>query len=124
MEKNERVRHGGLQALKIYKEAGVQIGYGSDLSMHTQQFQNEGLAFHATALSNADVIRSATVVNAKVIKREGKLGELVSGAHADLLVVKGDPYRDLNVLANHADNIVAIMQAGAFVKSLSTQQAR
>jgi imidazolonepropionase-like amidohydrolase len=121
MEKNERVRQRGLEALKVYREAGVQIGYGSDLSMHTQQFQNEGLAFHATALSNADVIRSATIVNAKVLKREGKLGELVPGAFADLLVVKGDPYRDLNVLANHADNIVAIMQAGAFVKSLSAR---
>ena len=118
MVKNEKVRQGGLAALKIYKEAGVQIGYGSDLSMHTQQFQNDGLVFHATSLSNADVIRSATIVNAKIIRQEGRLGELVAGAHADLLLVQGDPYQDLNVLARHAENIRAIMKAGAFVKSL------
>ncbi|WP_036596663.1 metal-dependent hydrolase family protein [Ottowia thiooxydans] len=118
MEKNERVRQGGLQALKTYKQAGVQIGYGSDLSMHTQHFQNEGLAFHASSLSNADVIRSATIVNAKVIRREAKLGELVTGAMADVLLVKGDPYQDLMVLANPAENIVGILQSGNVIKNI------
>lgn len=121
MQKNERVRQGGLKALGVYKEAGVQIGYGSDLSMHTQQFQNEGLAFHATVLSNADVIRSATLVNARIVKRQGLLGELVPGAIADLLLVDGDPYRDLGVLVNHGEKILAIMQAGVFVKRLPAQ---
>lgn len=119
MEKNERVRQGGLEALKIYRQAGVPIGYGSDLSMHTQQFQNEGLAFHANSLSNADVIRSATIVNAKVVRQEGKLGELIPGAIADVLLVKGDPYQDLQVLADPSNNIIAIMQNGVFVKNMA-----
>ncbi|MGE0801305.1 MAG: amidohydrolase family protein [Lautropia sp.] len=123
MEKNERVRQGGLKALEVYRAAGVQIGYGSDLSMHTQQFQNDGLAYHATVLSNADVIRSATIVNARIIRREGVLGELVPGAIADLLLVDGDPYQDLAVLANHRENIRAIMQAGVFVKHLAAPRA-
>ncbi|MET4576153.1 metal-dependent hydrolase family protein [Ottowia thiooxydans] len=118
MEKNERVRQAGLQALKVYQRAGVQIGYGSDLSMHAQQFQNEGLAFHASSLSNAEVIRSATIVNAKVIRQEEKLGELIPGAIADVLLVKGDPYQDLMVLANPAENMPAIWQAGKPVKNI------
>ncbi len=118
MAKNERVRVAGLAALKVYRAAGVQIGYGSDLSMHTQHFQNEGLKLNATVLSNADVIRSATIVNAKIIRREGLLGELVPGAHADLLVVDGDPYSDLDVLSRHEDRILAVMQAGKFVRAV------
>ena len=49
-------------------------------------------------MSAAEIIRSATLVNAEIVRQEGKLGELVPGAFADLLVVDGDPYRDLSVL--------------------------
>lgn len=115
MEKNERVRQAGLRALGIYRQAGVQIGYGSDLSMHTQRFQNEGLVFHAQTLSNADVLRSATIVNARILRQEGQLGELISGAVADLLVVRGDPYMDLSLLADEGA-MPGVMKAGTFVK--------
>lgn len=114
MEKNERVREGGLRALKIYRDAGVQIGFGTDLSMHAHQFQNEGLACHAQVLGNADVLRSATVINARLLRREGQLGELVPGAEADLLVVRGNPYEDLRVLTDEAA-LLAVMKGGEFV---------
>ncbi len=117
MEKNERVRQGGLKALAIYRRAGVQIGFGSDLSMHTQHFQNDGLAFHAQVLSNADVVRSATVVNARILRREGVLGELIPGAMADLLVVRGNPYEDIALLSD-SSAMLAVMKEGTFVKSL------
>ncbi len=121
MEKNERVRQGGLQALEVYRKAGVQIGFGSDLSMHTQHFQNDGLAFHAQSLSNADVLRSATIVNARILRQEGQLGELIPGAIADLLVVRGNPYEDLRVLAD-STALLAVMKAGSFAKKPSTFQ--
>lgn len=115
MEKNERVRQGGLKALEIYRKEGVQIGFGSDLSMHTQHFQNEGLVYHAQVLSNADVLRSATIVNAKIIRQEGVLGELIPGAIADLLVVRGNPYENMSVLAD-GNALLGIMKDGCFVK--------
>lgn len=123
MEKNERVRQGGLLALEIYRKAGVQIGFGTDLSMHTQHFQNDGLALHAQVLSNAEVLRSATVVNASILRQEGKLGELVPGAIADLLVVRGNPYEDLGVLAD-STAMLAVMKAGAFVTQPASFQAQ
>lgn len=122
MQKNERVRQGGLQALEVYRRAGVQIGFGTDLSMHTQYFQNEGLVFHAQVLSNADVLRSATIVNARILRQEGRLGELVPGASADLLVVRGDPYQDLRVLAD-SQAMLAVMKAGKFVSQALPGQA-
>jgi imidazolonepropionase-like amidohydrolase len=115
MEKNERVRVAGLNALKVYKSAGVQIGFGTDLSMHTQHFQNDALRLAATMLTNADVIRSATIVNAKILRQEGKLGEIIPGAHADLLIVDGDPFTDISILTNQ-DAILAGMKGGAFFK--------
>jgi len=44
------------------------------------------------------VLRAATSVNARVLHREGVLGEVRSGALADLIAVEGDPRGDLGAL--------------------------
>jgi imidazolonepropionase-like amidohydrolase len=64
-----------------------------------------------------EIIRSATVVNAEILQRPGELGELVPGAYADLLVVDGDPARDLNLLQDQGRHLSAIMKGGAFYKN-------
>jgi len=51
------------------------------------------------------------------VQRPGELGELVPGAFADLLVVDGDPYRDLGVLQNEGGQLAAIMKGGRFYKN-------
>jgi imidazolonepropionase-like amidohydrolase len=56
-------------------------------------------------------------VNAEILRQSGLLGELVPGAHADLLVVDGDPYRDISVLQGDGRNMPAIMLGGRFVKN-------
>ena len=68
-------------------------------------------------MSAPEVIRSATLVNAEIVRQEGKIGELIPGAFADLLVVDGDPYRDLTVLQGEGRHIAAIMLNGRFVKN-------
>jgi imidazolonepropionase-like amidohydrolase len=65
------------------------------------------------------VIQSATLVNAEIVRRSGELGELVPGAYADLLIVDGDPYRDLRVLQDQGERIDAIMKAGRWYKNAS-----
>jgi len=63
-----------------------------------------------------EVIRSATVNAAKVVKQEGKLGVVEAGAHADLIVVDGDPLKNLALLTGQGRHMPAIMRAGRFVK--------
>ena len=46
----------------------------------------------------------------------GKLGVIVDGAYADLLVVAGDPLKDLNLLAEPDKNLVVIMKDGKIYK--------
>ncbi len=117
LAKNEQVHAAGLESLRICAEAGVRIGFGTDLSMHTQQFQAEGLALHAQALGAARTIRSATIENAAILRQEGVLGELVAGARADLLVVDGDPYEDLGVFDAEGSRLRAVMKQGTFHKN-------
>jgi imidazolonepropionase-like amidohydrolase len=64
-----------------------------------------------------EIIRSATLVNAEIVRHQGKFGELIPDAYADLLVVDGDPTRDLNLFQNDGAHIPAIMKGGRFVKN-------
>lgn len=116
LAKNEQVHAAGLKSLGICETAGVRIGFGTDLSMHTQHYQCEGLAIQASALSNEAVIRSATLINAAILRQEGKLGELVPGAYADLLVVDGNPYDDITVFDAEGTNLRVIMKQGRLYK--------
>ncbi len=117
LAKNEVVLHAGLRSLEIARAAGVKIGFGSDLLGQLQSDHCTEFMLRREAMSAPDIIRSATLVNAEIVRQEGKIGELVPGAHADLLVVDGDPYRDISVFRSDGANIAAIMLGGRFVRS-------
>jgi imidazolonepropionase-like amidohydrolase len=117
LAKNERVLDAGRRSLELFKRAGVKIGFGSDLIGQLRDDHSNEFIIRAEVMRPQEIIRSATLVNAEIIRQEGRLGELVAGAHADLLVVDGDPYKDLNVFLNDGARIPAIMVRGAFVKN-------
>jgi imidazolonepropionase-like amidohydrolase len=117
LAKNELVLAAGLRSLEICRAAGVKIGFGSDLLGQLQTDHCTEFQLRAGAMSPQEIIRSATLVNAEIVRQEGKLGELVPGAFADLLVVDGDPYRDLGVFRSDGGRLDAIMANGAFVRN-------
>lgn len=117
LAKNEIVYDAGLTSLEICRQVGVPIGFGTDLSMHTQKYQCDGFAIHRDAMPASDVLRSVLLVNARILRQEGKLGELVPGAYADLLVVDGDPHADLGLFKEGGPNLAAIMKGGKFHKN-------
>ena len=108
---------GRLFQVEYAKEAGVEIGYGTDLVGELQDDQSREFLLRVEVLSPIEIIRSATTVNARILRREGELGEIVSGALADLLVVDGDPLKDLGLLQNQGAHLTAIMKAGRFYKN-------
>jgi imidazolonepropionase-like amidohydrolase len=115
--KNDMVLEGGLRSLELCRAAGVKIGFGSDLLGQLQNDHCNEFTIRGQAMAPIEVIRSATLVNAEIVRREGKLGELVPGAHADLLVVDGDPTQDLSLFLGDGAHIPAIMVGGTFVKN-------
>jgi imidazolonepropionase-like amidohydrolase len=117
LAKNELVLHAGLRSLEIARNAGVKIGFGSDLLGQLQNDHCNEFTIRREAMSAQDIVRSATLVNAEIVRQEGRLGELIPGAHADLLVVDGDPYRDISMFLGEGRNIAAIMLGGRFVKN-------
>ncbi len=95
---------------------GATIGAGTDLggfySGFFGRFTEELKKYAAAGISNFDVLRMATSINAGILGMEGKIGAIVKGAYADLIVVDGNPLQDLRAL----ENISLIMKGGVFMK--------
>lgn len=116
--KIEDVREQGLAALEVLHDAGVMMAYGSDLLGEMHHHQSDEFILRGERLPAIEVIRSATVNAAKVLRQEGRLGVIAAGAHADLIVVDGDPLEDLTLLTGQGRHMPAIMKAGRFVKDV------
>lgn len=98
--KLDEVRSAALDALGRAHLAGVNIAYGSDLLGALQVRQLDEFTIRARVQKNIDVIRSATSTAARLLNMEGQVGTLSPGAFADLLILDGDPERDIGILTN------------------------
>jgi len=116
LAKLDRVKDQGVQALRIARAAGVPIGFGTDLLGHMHDDQSIEFDLRLPAMSAAEILKSATSVNARLMGQEGRLGVIAAGALADLLVVDGDPTRDVALLQGQGTHLAAIVKGGRFVK--------
>jgi imidazolonepropionase-like amidohydrolase len=114
--KVENVRAAGMDSLGIMRKAGLPMAYGSDLLGAMHRHQSEEFVIRGRALPAHEVIAAATHVAAKLLRQEGRLGVIAPGAHADLIVVDGDPLQDLSLLTAQGRHMPLIMQAGVWVK--------
>ncbi len=110
------VRSAGMDSLAIMKKAGLAMAYGSDLLGDMHRYQSEEFVIRGRALSAHEVIGAATHVAAKLLRLEGRIGVVAPGAHADLIVVDGDPLKDLSLLTRQGRHMPIIMKSGAFMK--------
>ena len=117
LDKNDMVIDGALRSLEICKRAGVPVAYGSDLLGQLQVDQSREFLLRREVLEPIDIIRSATTVGAQVVRMEGKIGTLQEGAFADMLLINGNPLKDLGVLQNQGRDISMIMKAGHIYKN-------
>lgn len=112
VDKIATVRTAGLESLEIFKRAGVKMGFGTDLLGPSQRLQSDEFKIRTQVLSTFEVIQSATLIGAEVLNMQGQLGEIRPGAIADVLVVDGNPYKDINCLLGQGDHIPLVMKGG------------
>jgi imidazolonepropionase-like amidohydrolase len=117
LAKNDLVIDGGLRSLEICRRAGVPVAYGSDLLGALQVDQSREFMLRRDAVPPIEIIRSATTIGARVLRQEGRLGTLQAGAFADLILVDGDPLKDLGLFQDQGRHLSLIMKGGRFHKN-------
>src|SRR5262249_18976788 len=94
---------------------GVAIAAGSDAGScgapHPALFSELRDLVARGGFTPLQAIEAATATNARALGLEGEIGTLVPGHQADLLVVDGDPARDITAL----ERPWAVMQGGHWV---------
>ncbi|MEV0235335.1 amidohydrolase family protein [Nonomuraea sp. NPDC050786] len=109
--KVDEVLEAGLAALERAARGGVRLAYGTDLLGGMHRHQNHEFRLRREVQQPIDVLRAATVGAAELVGMAGELGTLAVGAHADLLVLDGDPLSDIDVLADPA-HVRHVVQGG------------
>ena len=117
LEKLKLVNEAGIRMLEICNEAGVSMGFGTDLMGELHDAQSREFLIRAQVLDPAHILRSATSINAAILNRQGELGCIRPGALADLLVIDGNPLADLGLLQEQGRHMPVIMKAGEFYKN-------
>jgi imidazolonepropionase-like amidohydrolase len=116
-EKAEFAFKEAMSGMDKMRKAGVKLGFGTDLlgSLHVQECRE--FTLRSEVFTPVEILRQATSVNAEIMLMEGQIGCVAPGAHADLLVVDGDPLKDIGLLAADGRNLRAIIRAGEVVKN-------
>ncbi len=116
LDKLAKVHARGIESLAIAKAEGVPIVFGTDLLGHMHARQSGEFTIRAAVQTPVEILQGATIEAARLMRQEGQIGRLVPGAFADLLVVDGDPTRDLAPLAEPERGIRLILQGGRVVR--------
>jgi imidazolonepropionase-like amidohydrolase len=115
LAKLKNVQDQGIAAVRLAQAEGVPIVFGTDLLGHMHARQNREFLLRAPAMTPVQVLQSATITAARLLRQQAHVGQLVKGAFADLLVVDGEPTEDAGVMADPATHIRLLMQGGRVV---------
>jgi imidazolonepropionase-like amidohydrolase len=114
--KIDLARQQSVQGLTYAYRAGCKIGSGSDLLGDMAAQRGVEFELKAQVMKPMEVLLSATKVNAELFRMQDRIGTVEPGKLADLIVVEGNPLRNLRVFQN-TDNLKIIMKGGRLAKN-------
>lgn len=115
LDKNRGVFDAGLASLGVAQEAGLAVGFGTDLLGEAQPWQNREFAIRAELQSATEILRSMYQVNARLCRLQGSVGVIAPGASADIVLTPVDALRDIAQLAEPETSIDAVICRGELV---------
>jgi imidazolonepropionase-like amidohydrolase len=95
-------------------QAGVKIAFGTDsgVSQHGTNAR-EAVLMHQAGMSNADILKSATLNGADLISMSDKLGTLEAGKYADIIATDISPLKEIEALLD----VDFVMKGGQVYKN-------
>ena len=115
IQKIDLARQQSVQGLTYAYKAGCKIGSGSDLLGDMMVQRAVEFELKGQVMKPMEVLLSATKVNAELFRMADKIGTVEPGKYADLIVVAGNPLRNLRVFQVQ-DNLKLIMKGGRVYK--------
>ena len=106
---------GGAESARRILKAGGRLGMGGDYGFgwnpHGDYAKELVFFVKDVGLTPLEVIKCATKTGAEIMGRSDEFGTLEKGKLADVLVVDGDPVKNIDVLTQRA-KFLAVMQGG------------
>jgi len=102
------------------------IAFGSDIFTDPEELKriNDEFVLRTKWFTAAEVLRQATSRTAELLALSGprdpypgKKGVIEEGAYADLLLINGDPLKDISILTKPEENLALIMKDGKLYKN-------
>ena len=110
----------------IAKKIGFEkIVFGSDIITDPEMMKqiNNEFKFRTKWFTPVEILRQATSKSAELLAMSGprnpypgKLGVIEEGAYADILLVNGNPLKDIEILTKPKENLALIMKDGKIYK--------
>lgn len=110
--KNEIVLKKGLQSLLLTKKYGVKTCFGSDLLGNLCGYQNNEFAIRAKVLEPSEILKSATVTPAEIMKLDNVIGQISKGFYADILILDQNPLVDIKILDKPENHLLSVLKNG------------
>jgi len=107
-----------LEALDIANQEGVKIASGSDLVGSLQGYKGMELELKSRVIGPMGAIVATTKTNAELLRQEKDLGTIEKGKYADMILVNGDPLKDISLIQNYKEKITLIMKGGVIYKNI------
>mgnify|MGYP005839681375 FL=1 len=119
VEKSKSVMKSHFLSVRRAYKAKIPIAMGTDagtpFNCHGENLKEMELLVKA-GMTPMEAVVATTKVASEVLGLEKKIGTLEKGKLADLLVVDGDPLKDIGLLQDK-DKILVIMKEGCFYKN-------
>ena len=120
MKKAKALGNASKHSFELAHQYGIRVALGTDYSNSPNTPYHEiGKEFYSLTrcgYSNMEAIKAGTINGAYLMKSDDKLGSLEAGKLADLVVINGDPSKDIMLLAD-ADNVRLVMIGGEIKKN-------
>jgi imidazolonepropionase-like amidohydrolase len=106
---------GGAESARRILKAGGRLGMGGDYGFawtpHGDYAKELSFFVREIGFSPLETLKCATKTGAEILGREKELGTLAPGKLGDVLVVDGDPVKDIRILEDRT-KFIAVLQGG------------
>ncbi|WP_282630583.1 metal-dependent hydrolase family protein [Empedobacter sedimenti] len=125
-EKRKPVLDGQDKVWPLAKKLGVKLAWGTDFLFEPElnDEQNSYILRLQKWFTNAEILKMITQDNGELLQLSGlrspypgKLGVVEEQALADLLLVDGNPLKDLSIITNPEKNFLVIIKDGRIYKN-------